>query len=301
MSKISLATINESVKSAQYAVRGRIVARAQELQKSGRTTISCNIGNPHALGQKGISYVRNVLALVLAPHAKIDVPKDQYARANKYLTSIPDIGAYTDSQGILAVRQDVCSFLRERDGYEASTENIFLTNGASEAVRLCMQTIIRGSNSGYRDGVLTPIPQYPLYSALSTLLDAQLVPYYLDESKDWGCSSQRLSEALNKAKDDNITTRALVVINPGNPTGQVLEEENIREIITWAKKEQILVMADEVYQENIYKKGAKFISFRKVAFDMKAFEGNDQLQLISFHSVSKVYTAHCIIITMMKY
>jgi len=273
MSRIALSTINESVKSAQYAVRGRIVARAQELQKMGRITISCNIGNPHALGQKGISYVRNVLALVLAPHAKINVPNDVYTRANKYVTSIPDIGAYTDSQGILAVRQDVCSFLHERDGYEASTENIFLTNGASEAVRLCMQTIIRGSNSGYRDGVLTPIPQYPLYSALSTLLDASLVPYYLDESKDWGCSSERLSEALNKAKDENITTRALVVINPGNPTGQVLEEENIREIINWAKRNNICVMADEVYQENIYKKGAKFVSFRKIAFDMKAFEG----------------------------
>jgi aspartate/methionine/tyrosine aminotransferase len=195
MNRITITTINESVKNASYAVRGRIVARAQDLQKAGKTIISCNIGNPHALGQKGISFVRNVLALVLAPHAKIEGPKDIYLRANRYLSSISDIGAYTDSQGILAVRQDVCKFLHERDGFEASPENIFLTNGASEAVRLCMQTIIRSSSSGFKDGVLTPIPQYPLYSALSTLLDAQLVPYYLDESKDWNCSCESLSEA----------------------------------------------------------------------------------------------------------
>lgn len=93
-SRVILSTINESVKNAQYAVRGRIVARAAELQKAGRTTISCNIGNPHALGQKGISFVRNVLALVLAPDAKIDVPKDVYDRAKRYVSAIPDIGAF---------------------------------------------------------------------------------------------------------------------------------------------------------------------------------------------------------------
>ena len=293
MNRITITTINESVKNASYAVRGRIVARAQDLQKAGKTIISCNIGNPHALGQKGISFVRNVLALVLAPHAKIEGPKDIYLRANRYLSSISDIGAYTDSQGILAVRQDVCKFLHERDGFEASPENIFLTNGASEAVRLCMQTIIRSSSSGFKDGVLLPIPQYPLYSALSTLLDAQLVPYYLDESKDWNCSCESLSEALSNANRDRIVTRALVVINPGNPTGQVLDESSIREIIAWARKEQICLMADEVYQENVYKNGAKFVSFRKVALDMQAFVGENPLQLISFHSVSKGFLGEC--------
>ena len=293
MSRILYTTINDSVKKASYAVRGRIVAKAQELQKQGKQIISCNIGNPHSLGQTPISFIRNVLALVLSPEAKIDGPKDVYTRANRYISSIPDIGAYTDSQGILAVREDVCKFLLERDQHEAFPENIFLTNGASEAVRLCMQTIIRNSESGHNDGVLTPIPQYPLYSALSTLLGASLVPYYLDESNSWNCSTKILSESLELAKQNGITTRALVVINPGNPTGQVLNESTIREIITWAKKEQICLMADEVYQENIYKDGAKFVSFRKVAFDMNAFEGESSLQLISFHSVSKGFLGEC--------
>ena len=229
MSRIVYGTINDLVKQASYAVRGRIVARAQELQKQGRNTISCNIGNPHSLGQPSISYIRNVLALMLAPQAKIDGFKDQEARAHRYRSSISDIGAYTDSQGILAVREDVCKFLYERDKHEASPENIFLTNGititititiiinititsqgASEAVRLCMQTIIRNPESGFKDGVLTPIPQYPLYSALSSLLGAQLVPYYLDESNSWGCSTKMLSEALASAKQNGVTTRALV-------------------------------------------------------------------------------------------
>ena len=73
-----------------------------------------------------------------------------------------------------------------------------------------MQTIIRNSESGHKDGVLTPIPQYPLYSALSTLLGAHLVPYYLDESNSWDCSTKMLSESLAAAKQNGITTRALV-------------------------------------------------------------------------------------------
>lgn len=72
-------------------------------------------------------------------------------------------------------------FLSERDGFAADSRNIFLTNGASDGVRLCMQTIMRNPQSGFQDGVLTPIPQYPLYSALITLLNGSFVAYHLDE------------------------------------------------------------------------------------------------------------------------
>ena len=222
-------------------------------------------------------------------------PADAVARANKYLSSIPGAGAYTDSQGIAAVRQEVSQFLKERDGVAADINNIFLTNGASEGVRLCMQTIIRdpASNGGGRDGVLTPIPQYPLYSALSTLLQAELVPYYLDESNAWNITVDVLDQSLQKARAAGVATRALVIINPGNPTGQILPESAIREIISWCREQRICLMADEVYQENIWKKGAAFVSFRKVAFEMNAFAGDRPLQLVSFHSISKGFLGEC--------
>lgn len=208
------------------------------------------------------------------------------------------MGAYTESQGIYTVREDVSKFLLERDGYPSDPNDIFLTNGASEGVRFCMQTFLREPESGFKDGILAPIPQYPLYSALTTLLQGSLEPYYLDESNGWSCSSSMLSAALKSASSKGISIRALVVINPGNPTGQVLDEANMREIITFCATEGICLMADEVYQENIWKEGSKFLSFRKVALDMglvsKVTDSDTKgLQMISFHSISKGFYGEC--------
>jgi aspartate/methionine/tyrosine aminotransferase len=109
--------------------------------------------------------------------------------------------------------------LERRDGYPADISNLVLTNGASEGVRLSMMLILREAESGFRDGVLTPVPQYPLYSALSTVLNSNFLPYYLDESDGWNCSTDNLTAAYDEAKKNGICPRALVVINPGNPTG----------------------------------------------------------------------------------
>ena len=305
-SRITADTINQNVKNASYAVRGPIVSRSMEINHALKSpegpksfpfkkVIACNIGNPHALGQKSLTFVRDVLSMVVNP-TLIDTPlfpKDAVDRAKKYLEGTPDVGAYTESQGILSIREEVSKFLENRDGYPSDPNDIFLTNGASEGVRFCMQTLLRDPREGFNDGVLTPIPQYPLYSALTTLLQGHQVPYYLDEEKDWGCSASFLTEALQKAQSNGICPRAVVVINPGNPTGQVLSVETVAEIITWCRNNNICLMADEVYQENIWKKGAKFVSFRKIALDMNAFEGENGLQMISFHSVSKVLFMQC--------
>jgi alanine transaminase len=178
-------------------------------------------GNPQSLEQTPLTYIRDILSLVINPSLKqrTNFPADIISRAEKYLSGIPSVGAYSDSQGILAVREEICQFLRERDGFEADPWNIFLTNGASDGVRLCMQTIMRDTTSGFRDGVMTPIPQYPLYSALITLLNGAFVAYHLNEDEDWSCTPDTLTESLYKAKNEGITVRALVIINPGNPTG----------------------------------------------------------------------------------
>ena len=87
--------------------------------------------------------------------------------------------------------------------------------------------MLRNSN----DGILIPIPQYPLYSALLTLNGGELLPYYLDESKNWGLDVEALHNMVYKAKADGFCPRAIVVINPGNPTGQVMEREDLESII----------------------------------------------------------------------
>ena len=96
--------------------------------------------------------------------------------------------------------------------------NSFLTNGASEGVKTILQAIIRDHA---HDAVLAPIPQYPLYSGTLALLNGTLLPYYLDEAAGWACLTDRLDKALSDGLAAGHNVRALVVINPGNPTGQV--------------------------------------------------------------------------------
>lgn len=302
-SRIEASTISGLVKAASYAVRGPIAIKSLELAaqlSKGNANlpfdkiIACNVGNPHALGQKPLSFSRDVLSIVMNPSLKNRAvfADDVIRKADRYLSSIPGMGSYTDCQGIVAVREDISKFLEERDGYPSEPTDIFLTNGASEGVRYCMKTFLREYQSGFVDGILAPIPQYPLYSALASLLNGSLEPYYLDESKGWGCSLDNLKQSLADANAKGVSVRALVVINPGNPTGQVLEEANMRDIVTFCCENDICLLADEVYQENIYKEGAKFVSFRKVAHDMgmsKVYTPNSKgLQMISFHSTSKV-------------
>ena len=130
------------------------------------------------------------------------------------------MGAYTDnSKGWAFVRQTVADFINKRDGLtgddKANEDEIFLSNGASEAVRISLSALIRGDH----DGVLVPIPQYPLYSAQLTLQKGQLLPYYLNEEKNWALEGDKIQQIVDDSLAEGITPRAIVVINPGNPTG----------------------------------------------------------------------------------
>lgn len=118
--------------------------------------------------------------------------------------------------------------------------------------------------SDRKDCILTPVPQYPLYSATIELYNGTLLPYYLDENKQWALNVDQLRDAVAKAQAEGKTVRGLVVINPGNPTGNILSEENMREIVQFVRDTGVVLFADEVYQDNIYKDGAKFVSFKKV-------------------------------------
>ena len=256
---LSVDNISPLVVKAEYAVRGRLLARAMELEavlKAGgdgaaalpfKRIVRCNIGNPQAVGQKPTTFVRQVLSLVMNPAqlsglSKWAYPKDAIARAKHYLAGIPSLGAYSDSQGIMSVRKEVADFIAARDGHPASPSDIFLTDGASAGVKALMQLLVRGPH----DAVLVPVPQYPLYSAVTTLLNGTLAPYYLDEDAAWGVQEAELRRALTAAKAGGATTRALCVINPGNPTGQSLPRAAVESILRFAAKEKLVLMADEV-------------------------------------------------------
>lgn len=111
---------------------------------------------------------------------------------------------------------------------------------------------------------MIPIPQYPLYTAATELYGGSAVPYYLDEEAGWQLDDAELEKSYDEAKKNGVNPKCLVVINPGNPTGAIFSEETIQKIIKFANQKGMVVVADEVYRDNIYKEGAKFHSFRKV-------------------------------------
>lgn len=284
--------INPNLINAQYAVRGKIVIRAQELEEKGKKIIYCNIGNPQALKQKPLTYIRQVLSLVEYPAliSNPDVvklfPSDIVSRAKMILEKNPSgTGAYTQSAGITFIRQAVADYISKRDGIPADKDRIILTDGASKGVQGIMTTILKGKN----DGVMIPIPQYPLYSATLTLFGAKQIGYFLDEGNSWQLNEKILLESIEKAKNEGINPVAIAVINPGNPTGAVLTKDNIEMIIRFAKKYNLVILADEVYQENVYMKGIEFNSFAKVMYGMN----ENEVTLFSFHSVSKGYYGEC--------
>lgn len=289
---LTLDKLNKKLIDAQYAVRGKIVMRAQELEEQGKKIIYCNIGNPHALKQKPLTYVREVLSLVEFP-ALIDNPdsdklfhKDSIRKAKSILEKIPEgVGAYSQSAGIPFIRKAVADFINKRDNIPATKDNIILTDGASKGVQAALNALLKNPN----DGVMIPIPQYPLYSATLTLYGGQRIDYYLDENNSWQLNEKILIESIESAKMNGINPVAIAVINPGNPTGAVLSHENIKMIIKFAEKYGIAILADEVYQENVYDKNSKFYSFAKVMFEI----GVKDIPLFSFHSMSKGFLGEC--------
>ena len=245
--------LNENVKECRYDVRGEIYLAAVERIKQGKEVIFTNVGNPHALGQQPITFGRQVMALLVAPFlmdhpsANSLFPSDVIARAKVYLKHIKGgLGAYTDSKGNPYIRQEIADFITRQSGQHVCPDNIFISNGASEVARMLLQAMIRGSN----DGIMVPIPQYPLYSASIALYGGQLVPYYLDEENGWALDIGELKRSLETARSKGICVRAMVFINPGNPTGQCLSEQNLKDLIAFCYESQLVLMADEVYQEN---------------------------------------------------
>ncbi|TPX57036.1 hypothetical protein SpCBS45565_g08290 [Spizellomyces sp. 'palustris'] len=309
---LSLSTVNQAVVDCEYAVRGELAIRAEVLRQQLATAqpkslpfehiISCNIGNPQQLEQRPITFFRQVTSLVEYPDLLDDnkisltrqlYPTDAIERAKSLLQAMGgSVGAYSHSQGIPLVRKNVAKFIEERDGYPSDPNDIFLTAGASPGVQIVLQTLIANNQVG----IMIPVPQYPLYTASIALFKGNAVPYYLNEETTWGLSVEELGRSISAARENGLEVRALCVINPGNPTGGCLTVDDMRDVIDFCHREKLVLLADEVYQENIYLPADfPFHSFKKVlkrqGKTMGPAYGN--VELISFHSVSKGVVGEC--------
>eukprot|EP00051_Salpingoeca_urceolata_P027423 m.481428 g.481428 ORF g.481428 m.481428 type:complete len:476 (+) comp22167_c0_seq1:153-1580(+) len=286
---LSKSTANPHLVKAEYGVRGQLYIAGQKRQAEGKEVIFTNSGNPHALGQKPLTFPRQVLSLVSYPKLLEDpvalskFPADAVKRARAYIKATKGTGAYQDSKGNALVRQEVADFLQRRDGYPADPQDVFLTDGASQGISLCLNMLIRKKT----DGILLPCPQYPLYSASVEAHNGTIVSYLLDEDNNWSVSLDEMKRAVRDARKQGICVRGLVYINPGNPTGQMLSGDNISAIVRWCEKEHIVIVADEVYQDNVYV-DRPWVSTKKVVRDLKS-----NAQCFAFHTVSKGAYGEC--------
>lgn len=132
-----------------------------------------------------------------------------------------------------------------------------------------------------------------MYTATLAYLSAKPIPYYLQESDHWSLSHSDLVQAVKRAKAENTPIKALAIINPGNPTGACLPIEAMKQVVQLCYDESIMLLADEVYQANIFDKEQKpFVSFKKVLREMNK-EVAESVELVSFHSISKGFSGEC--------
>ncbi|CCH44269.1 putative alanine aminotransferase [Wickerhamomyces ciferrii] len=300
--KLSQKDLNQKAIETEYAVRGLIPIKAEELREKLKNhpdslpfkeIINANIGNPQQLKQKPLTFYRSILSILQNPKLleSDEFSKDVKTRSKILLNKIGSLGAYSHSQGVPYIREQVAHFITKRDnGVPAHPENIYLTGGASDAVKSVFEVLLDGTKES---GVLIPIPQYPLYTAQITLKNATPISYYLNESDNWSTNPEEIENLVLDSKKFGIKPKILVVINPGNPTGAILSKSHIEDILTIAAKYGIVVIADEVYQENIFE--GKFHSFKEVLADLQNKHGDlyDNVQLVSLHSTSKGVTGEC--------
>lgn len=215
-------------------------------------------------------------------------PEDAKKRATAILKGCggQSIGAYSDAAGIEIIRHHVAEYIQNRDGGIPSRfEDVYLSAGASHSIKTVLR-LLNCEIDGKPPGIMVPTPQYPLYSATIAEYGMHQIGYYLNEDTNWGLDIPELERSLAEAKK-YCNPRAIVVINPGNPTGQVLTRDNIQNIIKFANEHQLFIFADEVYQDNVYEKESTFHSFKKVLFEMgDPYKG---MELASFMSCSKGY------------
>ena len=303
----SVATIvNEHVKRAEYAVRGLLPTRAAEIKKElsknpsaypFKEIIELNIGNPQIFNTKTISLTRNYLAKLImtdSNFAKKHMDRSKvHPSLNSELQSLDQLVLKMDprqkseSSGLEIVRKQVARFIEKRDLHGCDWRNIVITTGASAGIQTIMNLLLQKPGGG----IMMSIPQYPLYSATTTIFNSTIVPYYLNEEDNWNIDMDNLREEYDKAVKNGVDVRTIAVINPGNPTGNVFDREKMIELLKFSYERNLVVLADEVYQENILGDKPRY-SFKKVLRELPT-DMAFNIPLISFHSISKGIFGEC--------
>lgn len=236
-----------------YAIRD-IVGKAKELEAKGKEILYLNIGDPPVYDFETPDNLRKLVA-------------EKIEKSDK--NSNNNVSTYCDSMGIKEAREAIAKDAVEVKKIKNITqEDVAITSGASEAITLCIAALI---NPG--DNIMTPSPGYPLYSGQIPVYHGELNPYNLNEETGWQIDFEELERRVNDK------TKAIVVINPNNPTGANYNEESIRNILKFAEKHNLVVFADEIY-DKLLMDGNKHIAIASLS---------DTVPVITFGGLSKNY------------
>jgi alanine-synthesizing transaminase len=244
-----LKPIRKSSKLADvcYDIRGPVLARARQMEEEGHRILKLNIGNPAPFG--------------------FDAPDEM---RHDVIVNLSNASGYTDSKGLFAARKAIMHYTQGKHIAGVELDDIIIGNGVSELIVMAMQGLLDDG-----DEVLVPAPDYPLWTAAVRLAGGAPRHYLCDEANGW------LPDLADIRAKLTPRTRAIVVINPNNPTGALYPEDLLRELVDIARRNQLIVYADEVYDKTLYD-GATHTSIASLAED---------LLFVTFNGLSKNYRA----------
>ena len=231
--------------SVCYDIRGPVLEEAKRLEDEGHRILKLNIGNPAAFG--------------------FDAPDEIL---QDVILNLPNAQGYSDSKGLFSARKAIMQESQRLDIPDVDINDIYLGNGVSELITLATQALLNDN-----DEVLIPSPDYPLWTAAVSLAGGRAVHYICDEKADWQPDLQDIEKKITS------NTKALVIINPNNPTGAVYEKQTLLDLLEIARKNDLLVFADEIYSKIVYE-DARYYPVASLC---------DDLFVVSFNGLSKAY------------
>ncbi|WP_440053227.1 pyridoxal phosphate-dependent aminotransferase [Pseudoalteromonas sp. T1lg65] len=240
-------TKSNKLNGVSYDIRGPVLEQAKKMEDEGMKVLKLNIGNPAAFG--------------------FDMPEDMHRDIIRNLYSAQ---GYCDSKGLYSARVAVYQHYQQKGFPHLNVDNIFIGNGVSELIQMTAQALL---NDG--DEVLIPAPDYPLWTAAVKLSGGNPVHYLCDEEQDWFPDIADIKSKITKK------TKALVLINPNNPTGAVYDESLLEALINIAREHKLLVLSDEIYEKILYD-GVQHTSIASLC---------DDIPVITFNGLAKTYRA----------
>ena len=244
-----LKTVAKSSKLANvcYDIRGPVLEKARQMEEEGHKIIKLNIGNLAVFGLE---------------------PPDEIVQ--DMIRNMPHSAGYTDSKGLFAPRKSVVHYTQEKGVKGVTVDDVYLGNGASELISMSMNALLDDG-----DEVLIPSPDYPLYTAVVALSGGKPVHYVCDEQSEW------MPDLADIRAKITPRTKAIVVINPNNPTGALYPDAVLREIVQVAREHQLIIFADEIYDKTLYD-GNVHTSIAALS---------DDVLTLTFNGLSKNYRA----------